>query len=267
MQSLLSNKNYSVCSLFSGSKGNSMLIKSEGASILIDAGKSARALCSALASLGEDISKIDAIFITHEHTDHTKALEVILKKHRIPVHAVEASARKMLRGALGDFEDCFCIHTPLFSVDVGDMNISSFPTPHDSESSVGYKIDIFNGGHIIHIGYATDIGYVSDSVRGALMGCETVVLESNHDVDMLMSGPYPYELKRRILSKRGHLSNRECADFAAELCANGTKNLMLAHLSEENNRPDIVYDEVFASVADETVNLKIAEQNECVILL
>ena len=99
------------------------------------------------------------------------------------------------------------------------------------------------------------------------MGCETVVLESNHDVDMLMSGPYPYELKRRILSKRGHLSNRECADFAAELCANGTKNLMLAHLSEENNRPDIVYDEVFASVADETVNLKIAEQNECVILL
>lgn len=267
MQSLLNNTNYSVCSLYSGSKGNSMLIRSERAKILIDAGKSAKALCTALSRLGEDISKIDAIFITHEHTDHTKALEVILKKHHIPVHAVEASARKMLKGPLGDYEDCFCIHTPLFDVDIEDMHVSSFPTPHDSEFSVGYKIDISDHGHINHIGYATDIGYISESVRDALMGCETVVLESNHDVDMLMSGPYPYDLKRRIASKRGHLSNRECADFAAELCAKGTKNLMLAHLSEENNRPDVAYDEVFSSLADESVNLKIADRDECVILL
>ena len=244
-----------------------MLIRSERAKILIDAGKSAKALCTALSKLDEDISKIDAIFITHENIDHTKALEVILKKHQIPVHAVEASARKMLSGPLGCYEDCFCIHSPLFDVDIEDMHVSSFVTPHDSEFSVGYKIDIQCGDRMGHIGYATDIGYVSDSIKDALFGCETVVLESNHDIDMLMSGPYPYDLKRRIASKRGHLSNRECADFAAELCARGTKNLMLAHLSEENNRPEIAFDEVFASVADESVNIKIAERDECVILL
>ena len=263
----LKNKNYSVCALYSGSKGNCVLIRSEGARILIDAGKSARALGSALESIGEDISKIDAIFITHEHTDHVSALAVMLKKYKIPVHAVEATARKMLCGPLKSHEDCLCIHTPIFSVEVGDMRISSFPTSHDSEFSVGYKICVTKDGVTDNIGYATDLGYVSDSVRGALLGCETVVLESNHDLDMLMGGTYPYELKIRIASDRGHLSNKACADFAAELCASGTKNILLAHLSEENNRPDVAYDTVWSSLADEGINLKIASAYECVFLV
>lgn len=261
------NNGYSVCSLYSGSKGNSVLIRSAGARILIDAGKSARALCGALASVGEDISNIDAIFITHEHSDHIKALEVILKKHEIPVHVVEASAKKMLRGEMLEKGGHFCIHKPRFEVEIGDMRISSFETPHDSEFSVGYKIDVACKDGTRHIGYATDVGYVTDTVKSALMGCETVVIESNHDVDMLMNGPYPYDLKLRISSKRGHLSNEDCASLAAELCGAGTKNLLLAHLSEENNRPELAFDAVSSAVADDSVNIRIAEQNECVILL
>lgn len=267
MQSFLNDKNYSVCSLYSGSKGNSVLIRSESARILIDAGKSAKALCAALCSVGEDISNIDAIFITHEHCDHVKALEVLLKKHPIPVHIVEASAKKLIGGGLLDFAELFCIHKPRFEVKIGNMTVSSFETSHDSEFSVGYKIDVDCGDSVKHIGYATDVGYVTESVRSSLTGCETVVLESNHDLDMLMEGPYPYDLKLRIASNRGHLSNADCAALAAELCANGTKNILLAHLSEENNRPELAFDEVFSAVADDSVNIRIADQKECVVLL
>lgn len=254
---------YSITSLYSGSKGNSVLIESESARILIDAGKSARALCSALNGIGKSIDDIDAIFITHEHTDHVSALEVLLKKHRMPVHIVGASARKLLMRGLHSYESLICVHPPIFTVEVGDIRVTSFPTPHDSEFSVGYRIEI---GESI-IGYATDIGYITEEIREALSGCESIVIEANHDVNMLMNGPYPYDLKIRIRSKRGHLSNKECALLASELCFIGTKNILLAHLSEENNDPSLAYDEVWSAIGDENVNLKIASQYEPVRLV
>lgn len=259
--------NYSITSLYSGSKGNSVLIETECAKILIDAGKSARALTAALSSIGKSIDEIDAIFITHEHTDHVSALEVLLKKHSIPVHMVGLSARKLLLRSLGIYEDIICVHPPVFSVAVGNMKITSFPTPHDSEYSVGYRIEITDGESKSFIGYATDIGYVTDEIRDALAGCESVVLECNHDEEMLMNGSYPYDLKLRIRSNRGHLSNRACADFASELCLIGTKNILLAHLSEENNDPALAFDEVFSSIGDDGVNLQVAKQNQCVKLI
>lgn len=255
--------NYSITSLYSGSKGNSVLIESERAKILIDAGKSARSLCSALNEIGKNIDDIDAIFITHEHTDHISALEVLLKKHHIPVHVVGISAQKMLMRSLSIHEKAICQHTPIFSVSVGDMNISSFPTPHDSEFSVGYRISVGDST----IGYATDIGYVTDEIKVALSGCESVVLECNHDEQMLIEGPYPYDLKLRIRSNKGHLSNRACAEFASELCFIGTKNILLAHLSEENNDPSLAFDEVWSAIADPNVNLKVASQYEPVKLV
>lgn len=255
--------NYSITALYSGSKGNSVLIESENAKILIDAGKSARALCSALNSIGKSIDEIDAIFITHEHTDHVSALEVILKKNKIPVHIVSASANKLLAKGLSLYEECLCLHTPVFTVEVGNMVVKSFPTPHDSAFSVGYTIQI--GEKII--GYATDIGYITSEIKNALTGCESIVLECNHDVQMLMDGPYPYDLKLRIRSNKGHLSNSDCASFASDLCFVGTKNILLAHLSEENNDPTIAYDEVWSAISDDTVNLKIASQYEAVKLI
>jgi phosphoribosyl 1,2-cyclic phosphodiesterase len=255
--------NYSITSLYSGSKGNSVLIESEGAKILIDAGKSARALCNALLEIGKSIDEIDAIFITHEHADHIGSLGILLKKHRIPVHIVGASAEKLISKFLNGQTDLLCIHPPAFSVNVGDMKIKSFPVPHDSEYCVGYRIQIDD----TLIGYATDIGYVTDEIRDNLCSCESVVVESNHDIEKLMNGSYPYDLKLRIRSKKGHLSNTECASLVSDLCLVGTKNVLLAHLSEENNEPSLAYDEAWSAIADDTVNLKVASQYECVKLI
>ena len=255
--------NYSITALYSGSKGNSVLIESENAKILIDAGKSARALCTALEGVGVSIDEIDAIFITHEHRDHISALEILLKSHKIPVHIVGASARKLLLKGLSVYEELLCLHTPVFSVEIGDMTIKSFPTPHDSELSVGYTIKIGEKT----IGYATDIGYITSDIKNALCGCESVVLECNHDEEMLMNGSYPYDLKLRIRSNRGHLSNVDCANFASELCFIGTQNILLAHISEENNDPALAFDEVWSAIADDSVNLKVAKQHEAVKLV
>ena len=255
--------NYSITALYSGSKGNSVLIESENAKILIDAGKSARALCMALNDVGTSIDEIDAIFITHEHRDHISALEILLKSHKIPVHIVGASARKLLLKGLSVYEELLCLHTPVFSVEVGDMLIKSFPTPHDSEFSVGYTIKIGDKT----IGYATDIGYITSEIKNALSGCESVVLECNHDEEMLMNGPYPYDLKLRIRSNRGHLSNSACAELSSNLCFIGTKNILLAHISEENNEPTLAFNEVWSAIGDETINLKLAKQDEVVRLV
>ena len=255
--------NYSITSLYSGSKGNSVLIESENAKILIDAGKSARALCNALNDLGKSIDEIDAIFITHEHTDHIGSLEVLLKKHKIPVHMVYVSAQKMMNRGLWDSSDCIVQHPPCYTLDVGNMTVTSFDTPHDSEYSVGYVIKIGD----VKIGYATDIGCVTNEIKSALVGCESVVIECNHDVQMLMDGPYPYDLKLRISSNRGHLSNEDCASLASELCLKGTNNLLLAHLSEENNDPSLAFDEVFSAIGNENINIKVASQYEAVKLV
>ena len=119
------------------------------------------------------------------------------------------------------------------------MRVTSFPTPHDSEGSVGYRVEIPIEGRTVTLGYATDIGHVSETVETSLRGCDAVILESNHDPEMLHAGPYPSSLKQRIASRYGHLSNYDSAALAARLCATGTKSLMLAHLSQENNTPDL----------------------------
>jgi phosphoribosyl 1,2-cyclic phosphodiesterase len=247
-----------LCTLYSGSKGNSIFVSAGGANILIDAGKNAKQLCSSLNEIGVSPDSIDAIFITHEHTDHISALEVFLKKHPIPVHISEVSAPKLISHGVGQANNCLVVHPPVFSLKIKELEISSFTTPHDSMGSVGYRLSFNDDGKARQIGIATDIGFVSDSVLGGLEGCESIVLESNHDIEMLKNGPYTYELKQRILSRRGHLSNADCALLLAKLCAHGTKNILLAHLSEENNDPCIAYDEALSAISDPRVNLAVA---------
>ena len=145
--------NYSITSLYSGSKGNSVLIESDNAKILIDAGKSARALCNSLVEIGKSIDEIDAIFITHEHNDHINALEILLKKHKIPVHIVGISANKLLMRSKEVFEDILNLHTPIFNVNIGNMNITSFPTPHDSEYSVEFSSSDEDVAFVDEMGY------------------------------------------------------------------------------------------------------------------
>lgn len=249
--------NYRIISLYSGSTGNAFLIRTARANILIDAGKNAKTLTRALGEVGLEIDDIDAIFITHDHRDHTAALPVLLKHHTLPVHAVEASAQVIEAELDERGTACLCRHTPLYSETVGDVTVRSFITPHDSEFSVGYRLEISDGQTCVSVGYATDLGYVTGDVRGALAGCESVVLESNHDRDMLLAGPYPPRLKQRIWSRYGHLANDDCAALAAELAEGGMRHLMLAHLSEHNNLPEIAYNETLMALggADVTVNV------------
>ena len=258
---------YRLCTLYSGSKGNAAYLETPTARILIDAGKNARALTTSLHDIGVDVDTIDAIFITHEHTDHISALEVLTKKHRIPVYMLYNSALRFKDTQPQALCSCLQIREKApFTETIGGVTVTAFETPHDSRASVGYRFEFCDGDHTVSIGYATDIGYITEEIRAGLMGCEAVVLESNHDVDMLMGGPYPYDIKLRIRSKRGHLSNRDCADFAAELCEQGTTHFLLAHLSEENNYPDLAYDETFAPLAGMDVTLRVASPCDVTML-
>jgi phosphoribosyl 1,2-cyclic phosphodiesterase len=253
---------YRIVNLYSGSGGNSTFIRVGDSAILIDAGKSARALCRALTDIGEDIENISAIFITHEHTDHVSALEMIAKKHAIPIHITSVSAERFDQKSTPYCFSKLITHPVEFCERVGEMNVRSFRTPHDSRMSVGYRIEFFDGERERAIGYATDIGYISEEIYSSLLGCELVVIESNHDIDMLMTGPYPRDLKLRVASKRGHLSNRECAEFAITLAENGTKAFMLAHLSKENNDPCLALEKTERAISGFGARVAVARPDD-----
>ena len=217
--------------LFSGSSGNCVYIKAGSEEILVDCGRNAKTIETALQKLGSSLKNISAIFITHEHTDHISALEVISKRHKIPVHAAAETAARLGPHARA----CVVEHSPRFTIETPNYMIRSFVTPHDSVMCVGYRITTGSGD----IAIATDLGCVTDEAGDAMVGCCGVIIESNHDVEMLRRGPYPAELKRRIMSRQGHLSNDDCAYFAAILARSGTKRLLLAHLSRDNNKPEL----------------------------
>lgn len=258
----------SIRNLYSGSRGNATLVRLGDTRILIDAGKSARSLCRALEAVGENIDDISAVFLTHEHRDHTAALPILLKHHFVPVHVVSASLEKMkeVGDVTGSDQEAYIAHPPLFCVTVGGMTVTSFPTPHDSAASVGYRITWAEDGKEHAFGYATDTGTVTDDMRRGMLGCEVCVVESNHDVTMLREGPYVYPLKRRILSKTGHLSNEDCSAFCAELAGAGAKTILLAHLSEQNNLPEIAFAETAGVLAGTGTRLLVASPDSPTLL-
>ncbi len=224
--------------LFSGSQGNSYYIASGGKGILIDVGRSAKQITSALNDNDIDISTVQAIFITHEHIDHTKGVRVFANKYSIPVFSTLGTRQAMRSLNLVDEKtDCHIISN--IGVDIDTMHVDSFRISHDCAEGCGYKVTMND----VKFAFATDLGYLSEEVENALMGCDTVVIESNHDVRMLQMGSYPYHLKRRIMSDIGHLSNAVCAEFLPKLVESGTKRFVLAHLSRENNMPEIAYQE------------------------
>ncbi|MBQ9748209.1 MAG: MBL fold metallo-hydrolase [Clostridia bacterium] len=257
--------NLTAYTLYSGSSGNAVYVRSSDTEILIDAGVSARAVENGLRAVGSSLSNIQAIFVTHEHSDHTKGLEVISKKHHIPTHMTDPSARALIRDPRASLLGDLYLHPQTgFTVRLGNTTVHAFPTPHDSAAAVGYSVEYrSDNGETEKFALATDIGHVSDVILQELSGADSVVIEANHDVEMLLSGPYPYHLKRRILSDRGHLSNESSAELAAYLARRGTKNFVLGHLSKENNYPPTAEAVVRAALGGfENVTLAVASPDE-----
>lgn len=222
--------------LFSGSGGNCIYVSDGESEILIDAGKNAKTIERSLSTIGTSLDKAKAILVTHEHSDHIGALGVITKRYAIPVHITSQSFEKAIRD--GAKIENAVRHDVRYEITVGKMNIRSFEIPHDSAKNVGYVIASHDGDTL---GIATDMGTVTDEIRENLLGCHGVIIEANHDTDMLIYGKYPHYLKKRILSDRGHLSNRDCADLAVYLAKGGTEKFTLAHLSRENNTPEAAF--------------------------
>lgn len=222
-----------ACQLFSGSKGNSIYISSACGKFLVDAGVSAKRLDEKLRSIGVEPDELDGIFVTHEHTDHIGGLRVFSAKHNLPVFAHKDVAEKIK--ASGSIKDGVPLYKIYENMEIGGAEIVPFVNSHDSVACVGYRFNM-NGRSIA---VCTDTGYVTDDAKEKLKGTDMVYLESNHEVTMLQNGIYPYPLKQRILSAKGHLSNFACGEFAKELVQNGTTRLVLAHLSKENNNPDV----------------------------
>lgn len=225
------------CPLFSSSGGNSIYIGGGENSILIDAGMSAKQTETALNNIGVDPDSISDIFITHEHNDHIKGIKVFTKKHKVKLHMTAGTYEALIKtDTLDNATDCNIISSD--GAEVGCMLVKSFATSHDASESCGYTVELANGRKM---SVATDLGIMTDTVFGAIKGSDLVLLESNHDVNMLECGGYPYILKRRILGAKGHLSNDVCAETLVKLLESGTTRFFLGHLSRDNNIPQLAY--------------------------
>lgn len=225
----------SLSPLFSGSSGNSILIGSQKTKILVDAGVSCKRIEQALLSLGENVKELKGILITHEHSDHIAGIEVLSRRHGIPVYATEPT---WLCGAAKlNIESRLTRVIPKTAFYIDDLLIEPFELPHDAADPVGYCVSA--GGRKAAV--ATDLGWFPMSVEYKLQSCDLVVLESNHDMQMLTTGRYPYMLKQRIKSRSGHLSNDDAADAAVKLACAGVTSIILGHLSKENNSEQLAY--------------------------
>ena len=225
------------CPLGSGSSGNSTLIKSGSTTLLVDAGLSCKSICTALEQLGSHYEELDAILLTHEHSDHIKALPVLLKKLTCPVYAT-APVLDYIQRTMKIPEHSPLVPLPEEAFTIHDLELRSFSTPHDSVGSVGYQFRTPED-HLLAV--ATDLGHMTPEIMNFLLPCKAVLLESNYDDGMLMCSSYPYLLKRRIASSMGHLSNNDCADTAVKLAQNGVEHLILGHLSQNNNLPELAF--------------------------
>lgn len=232
--------------LASGSTGNAALLSCGSTHLLIDMGISCRRVCQSLAELGLTPADLTAVLITHEHTDHISGLATYIKKYRTPIFTTPGTARQLAYRLAG--VEPLLRPVPLgTAVSLGGLEAAVLPTSHDCAESAAFRFDTPDGA----VGYLTDTGYIPEETGEGLLGCELLVLESNHDVDMLLAGPYPYALKRRVLGESGHLSNADAARYALRSARAGTRCVLLAHLSQENNLPRLALETVAWALREE----------------
>ncbi|MEC2055179.1 MBL fold metallo-hydrolase [Peribacillus psychrosaccharolyticus] len=221
--------------LASGSTGNAFFVETEDQSFLVDAGLSGKALEGLFSDIGRDMSKLSGILVTHEHSDHIKGLGVIARKHKLPIYANAKTWNAMERN-IGQIPIEQKFHFEMEQIKTfGSLDIESFGVSHDAAEPMFYSFH-HEGKKVVLI---TDTGYVSDRVKGIISNAEAYIFESNHDVSMLRMGRYPWNIKRRILSDVGHVSNEDAALAMSEVAGDRTKRIYLAHLSLDNNMKDL----------------------------
>ncbi|MCA0385550.1 MAG: MBL fold metallo-hydrolase [Firmicutes bacterium] len=240
----------SFCSLASGSSGNCQYVESQTTRLLVDAGMSGKYIKSSLESIDVNIASINGILLTHEHADHISGLGVLMRRYKIPLH-VTHKTWEAVRLKVGEVDETLLFrYEDMDDITIGDIRIRGTRITHDAVDPLCYTFE--HGGS--KVGIATDLGAISDEVVERFKDCDLLMIESNHDIEMLKVGPYPLYLKRRILSEFGHLSNEDAGYIAKEIIQFGrAKNILLAHLSKENNFPDLAYETVRGILENEDI--------------
>lgn len=249
------------CSLYSGSSGNCLYVESNNTKILVDAGVSLKKITEGLSSIGTDISDINAILISHEHSDHVQSLGNISHKFDIPIFANSKTCDAMPKQM--DKIDSKNVH--LFNVnenfEIGDLSVHPFSIPHDAANPCGFNI--FNDNKKISI--ATDLGHMTNEIIDCLENSDFLLLESNYDPEVLKCCKYPFLLKQRIAGPNGHLSNNLAGKTIGHLINSGLKNVTLGHLSKENNFPELAYNTVLEELhnlgySEDSININVASR-------
>ena len=245
---------FKFCNLYSGSSGNCSFVGTDNINILIDCGESQKKISDALESIGKSINKIDAIIVTHEHSDHVKNLGAISKKYNIPVYANEKTFENMPeQTSLIDEKNKKIFNTD-DHFEIGDLKIYPFHIPHDAAEPCGYNI--YNEDKKISI--ATDIGHMDNNILKKLEESQFLLLESNYEPEILKYAKYPYYLKQRIAGPNAHLSNQEAGLTITKLVYSGVNNIMLGHLSKQTNFPELAYKTVMEEIIKSKINSELS---------
>ncbi|HHZ03087.1 MAG TPA: MBL fold metallo-hydrolase [Tissierellia bacterium] len=237
------------CSLSSGSSGNCQYIKTENATILVDAGMSGKKIQEEISNIGEDPKNIDAIFITHEHSDHILGAGVLSRRLNIPIYANEETWEAMTQ-YIGKIKP-ENIKVLYDSTQIGDLFIQSFDISHDAAHPVGYNIFYANK----KLSLVTDTGCVNETIINSILDSDLLLIESNHDEDMVIIGPYPWHLKKRVLGEFGHMSNDMAGNLLSKVIKKGTEIVLLGHLSKENNFPQLAYKTVESILKENSIEV------------
>lgn len=250
------------CSLYSGSSGNCLFVENNSTKILVDCGVSGKKVCEGLESIDKKIEDIDAIIVTHEHSDHVQSLGLISKKYNIPVYANTETWQAMPTQSQKILENNKKTFNNDNDFEIGNLLIHPFSTPHDAANPCGFNI--FSGKRKISI--ATDLGHMDNVILENLKGSSFILLESNYDPEILKVSKYPYILKQRIAGPNGHLSNSTAGKTIGCLIQNDLKTVMLGHLSKENNFPELAYQTVVEELIGQNIDtneisLSVANRN------
>jgi phosphoribosyl 1,2-cyclic phosphodiesterase len=242
-----------IAVLGSGSRGNAVVVESGGRRILIDAGFSCREIERRLEEVGVDPATLGAVVVTHEHSDHARGVDVFVRRHGVPLYATAGTlAECRLSDEVGGPARVLASGWPF---EVEGFEIEPFAVPHDAREPVGLVVEGADGRRL---GLVADLGSRSRLAWGRLAALDVLILETNHDLEMLRNGPYPWALKQRVASRHGHLSNREAADGLAELLSDRLRRVVLYHLSQTNNLPALAVAEIGEALAREGAAVEVA---------